>query len=84
MATPTPKYESPSRHRTHCRAADAWMRSSYIIDGVLVHVDDVEAHYARAKQGGATILSEIEDAPPGRLYRVEDAEGHRWMFLQPR
>jgi uncharacterized glyoxalase superfamily protein PhnB len=29
------------------------------------------------------LLSEIEDTPVGRLYRVEDVEGHRWMFLEP-
>jgi hypothetical protein len=23
-----------------------------------------------------------EDAPYGRLYRAEDLEGHRWMFMQ--
>jgi uncharacterized glyoxalase superfamily protein PhnB len=84
LATPTSDYESPNQHRAHCTPADAWMRSPYVIDGVLVHVDDVEAHYARALRAGAIMLSEIEFAPPGRLYRVEDTEGHRWMFLQPR
>ena len=29
------------------------------------------------------MLSEIEENPFGRLYRVEDVEGHRWMFIQP-
>ena len=54
----------------------------YVIDGVLVYVDDVNAHHARASEQGATILSEPEDGPFGRLYRVEDLEGHRWMFMQ--
>ena len=34
------------------------------------------------KSASAAILSEPEDGGPGRLYRVEDLEGHRWMFLQ--
>jgi len=54
-----------------------------VIDGFLVHVDDVDAHFARAKAAGAMILSDLEEAPYGRLYRAEDLEGHRWMFIQP-
>ncbi|HET9365925.1 MAG TPA: hypothetical protein VFP71_13025 [Candidatus Angelobacter sp.] len=45
-------------------------------------VDDVEAHFSRARHEGATMLSEIENGGPGRLYRVAGIEGHRWMFLQ--
>ncbi|MEH1123255.1 VOC family protein [Micromonospora sp. CPCC 206061] len=82
LGTATPKYEGPKRHREHCERARAWSAVPYIVDGVLVHVDDVESHFERAKQAGATILSEPEDAPYGRLYRAEDLEGHRWMFLQ--
>jgi uncharacterized glyoxalase superfamily protein PhnB len=55
----------------------------WVIDGVLVYVDDVDQHFERAKQAGAHVLSAPEDAPYGRLYRVEDLEGHRWMFMQP-
>ena len=55
---------------------------AWIIDGVLVYVDDVDAHYARAVAAGAGILSELEDGFPARRYRVEDVEGHRWMFMQ--
>lgn len=53
-----------------------------MIDGVLVRVDDVNAHFLRANAAGATILSRPEDSPFGRLYRAEDLEGHRWMFIQ--
>ena len=31
---------------------------------------------------GRTGHAEREDAPHGRLYRAEDLEGHRWMFLE--
>jgi len=37
----------------------------------------------RAKQAGARILTPPEDKPYGRSYRVEDLEGHRWMFQTP-
>lgn len=82
LATPTPAYESPKHHRENCERARRWSTVPWIIDGVLVHVDDLEAHYARAKTSGARILSEIEDGSPGRRYRAEDFEGHRWFFFQ--
>ena len=52
----------------------------WVVDGVWGQVDDVDAHRERAREAGATLLSEIEQGPDGRLYRVEDPEGHRWMF----
>ena len=82
LATPTPDYENPKRHREQCERARRWSVVRVIVDGVLVHVDDVQGHYERAKAAGATILSEPEDGPAGRRYRAEDAEGHRWMFVQ--
>ena len=43
----------------------------------------MDAHFERARAGGARILSEVEDTSFGdRHYRVEDLEGHRWMFAQ--
>ena len=82
FGTATPAYESPKHHREHCARARVWSAAPWVIDGVLVYVDDVDAHYERAKRAGATILSEPEDGPPARRYRVEDLEGHRWMFMQ--
>jgi uncharacterized glyoxalase superfamily protein PhnB len=82
LATATPDYESPKHHRQHCERARAWSEVPYIIDGVLVHVDNVDAHYRQAIEAGARILSPLEDAEPGRRYRAEDLEGHRWMFMQ--
>jgi len=82
LATATPAYESPKHHREHCERARAWSAVPWVIDGVLVYVDHVDEHFERAKQAGATILGELEDGFPGRRYRVEDLEGHRWMFLQ--
>jgi uncharacterized glyoxalase superfamily protein PhnB len=55
----------------------------YVIDGVHVLVSDVDRHYRRAKAAGASILSGPENQSYGeRVYRVEDLEGHRWMFAQ--
>ncbi|HEY1340966.1 MAG TPA: VOC family protein [Bryobacteraceae bacterium] len=47
-------------------------------------VDDVDAHFRRAREGGATIIGEPADQPYGeRMYRALDPEGHRWMFSAP-
>jgi uncharacterized glyoxalase superfamily protein PhnB len=82
LASPTPDYEGPRRHRADCEPARKWSSVPYIIDGVLVYVDDVDGHYRRARERGATILSEPEADEYGRRYRAEDLEGHRWMFMQ--
>jgi uncharacterized glyoxalase superfamily protein PhnB len=82
MATPSLHYRGPKRHREECEVARSWHDVPYIIDGVLVYVDDVDAHFARAKAAGATILSEVQQDDPGKRYRVEDLEGHRWLFMQ--
>lgn len=83
LAGGPPGYEGPRRHREHCAAAASWSEVPWVVDGIMVRVDDVDAHFERAKQAGARILSEPEDQPYGRLYRAEDLEGHRWMFQQP-
>ena len=84
LATPTPDYVSPKRLRELSEEARKMSEVPYVIDGVLVEVDDVDAHFSRARAAGATILSEPEDVPEVgvRHYRVEDPEGHRWMFSQ--
>ena len=83
LATPSPDYVGPKRHREQCEQARKWSEVPYVIDGVLVYVDDLDAHFRQAKQAGATILSEPEDTEHGiRHYRVEDVEGHRWMFAE--
>jgi PhnB protein len=82
LASPTPEYQGPKRHREVCEQARKWSTVPWIIDGVLVYVDDLDRHFRRAKAAGATILSEIEQGPPGRRYRAEDLEGHRWFFFE--
>jgi len=83
LATPSPDYQSPKHHREACDTAASWSKVPYVIDGVLVYVKDVKEHFDRAKRNGALILSDMESGPGGRLlYRAEDIEGHRWMFMQ--
>jgi uncharacterized glyoxalase superfamily protein PhnB len=82
LASPTPEYRSPKHHRKNCEQARKWSTVPWIIDGVLVYVDDLDRHFKRAKAAGAMILSEIEEGPPGRRYRAEDLEGHRWFFFE--
>ena len=77
LASPSPDYEGPKRHRDNCEIAASWSALPWIIDGVLVYVDDIDEHYARAKAAGAVILSEPEDGPPARRYRVEERGAQR-------
>lgn len=52
--------------------------------GIVVLVDDVDAHFAHAKAAGATILSEPTDQDYGqREYGVRDPEGHSWWMATP-
>ena len=54
-----------------------------VAHGVLVRVEDVDRHHARAAERGARILSRPADHPYGeRQYSVEDLGGHRWTFSQ--
>ena len=51
---------------------------------VYVYVDDVDAHWARAREAGAEIAEEPNDQPYGdRRYAAEDPEGHLWYFATP-
>jgi PhnB protein len=82
LATPSPDYRAPKSHRETCEQASKWSSVPYIVDGVLVYVEDVTAHFEQARKAGATILSELEESSDGKRYRAEDLEGHRWMFMQ--
>ncbi len=82
LATPSVDYEGPSLHRRHCDASARWQEVPYLVDGILVTVDDVEAHCSRARDHGATILTNVESTANGKRYRAEDLEGHRWMFVE--
>lgn len=82
LATPNREYQSPKTHRESCDAAARWLDNPWVIDGLLVLVDDLDAHHARALEAGANVIRSPEEGPDGRLYTAEDIEGHRWMFQQ--
>lgn len=63
------------------------------VDGIntqnmMVYVDDVEAHFARAKQAGAEIVKQPETTDYGedywsdRGYECVDIGGHHWWFYE--
>ncbi len=70
MGCPGPDYENPA-------AVGAGTQLTY------VYVDDVDAHYERAKAAGAQILMELGDRFYGdRTSAAADPEGHQWSFAQ--
>src|SRR5688500_12875260 len=71
LGQPVDGFESPKRTGT--------------LSPVLIHVyvDNVDAHFAQAKDAGATIRSVPEDQFYGdRRYDCTDLEGHSWTFAQ--
>ena len=49
-----------------------------------VLVDDVDAHFDRARAAGAQIVEEPTDLPYGhRRYGCTDPQGHEWYFATP-
>lgn len=52
--------------------------------GLVVYVEDVDAHCERARTRGAFLEGEPKDMPYGqREYGARDLEGHRWWFASP-
>lgn len=53
-----------------------------------LHIDDVDAHCARARAAGARIVREPTTSDYGadywsdRTYEAVDPEGHHWYFIQ--
>jgi PhnB protein len=83
LSTPA-GYASPRRVREESKLVRRAYDNPWVIDGLYVEVEDVDAHYERANAAGATILREPEEPGIGaRIYSAEDLEGHRWMFGQP-
>lgn len=68
--------ESPSRGTPRSLGGKVSQR-------LYIFVDDVEAHYERARNAGAKITSELAEQFYGdRVYECMDPEGHRWKFAQ--
>jgi PhnB protein len=71
LGDPGPDYRNPKQLGHHTQLQ-------------YIRVDDVDAHFAQAKAGGAVITAELEDKSHGtRSYIAEDPEGHQWSFYEP-
>ena len=82
LATPS-GYVGSRRHRERCEIEREMHDSLWVVDGLFVEVEDVDAHHARAVEAGATVIRGLDEPGVGyRLYTAEDLEGHRWMFGQ--
>jgi uncharacterized glyoxalase superfamily protein PhnB len=56
-----------------------------VTHNVYARVDDVDALFERATKAGATVLEKPADQAYGeRRCGLEDPEGHRWYFGQPK
>jgi uncharacterized glyoxalase superfamily protein PhnB len=70
LAKPGPNYRSPRR----LGAATGLVH---------VYVDDIHAHFERAKAAGALIRDKPEEKPYGTIqYCAADPEGHLWLFSE--
>lgn len=51
------------------------------IEALTIFIDDVEAHFERAKRAGAKIVENPHETVYGEFqYAAEDLEGHLWLF----
>ena len=66
IATPSPDYESINKQRKHDKRMNQWLSVPWIVNCLLVYVENVDEHYKKAKENGAEILSEIEGGFPGK------------------
>jgi len=56
-------------------------RLKHDTQSLTVFVEDVDAHYERAKSAGAAIVEELNETAYGeRQYGALDLEGHHWLF----
>jgi uncharacterized glyoxalase superfamily protein PhnB len=62
---------------------EAPKRLGKLSQSLIVLVDDVDDHHAKARSAGADIITEPNDMPWGlRQYIADDFAGHRWEFAQ--
>jgi uncharacterized glyoxalase superfamily protein PhnB len=56
-------------------------RLGYGTQNLTIFVEDVDAHYAKAREAGARIVEELHETEYGeRQYGAEDLDGHLWLF----
>jgi PhnB protein len=51
--------------------------------GIFIYLNEVDAHYERARDAGAEIVKAPYDEPYGRAYTARDLDGHPWFFTTP-
>jgi uncharacterized glyoxalase superfamily protein PhnB len=84
VAEEAPRSAHPERH---------WRKSPASVGGantaaLMLFVDDVDAHCARARAAGAVITMEPANTDYGpdywedRGYEAADPDGHHWWFIQ--
>ena len=70
MGYPGPKYRNPKQ-------------LGQATASLYVNVNNVDAHFARARKAGAKILDIPKNTNYGaRRYGAEDPEGHQWYFAK--
>jgi uncharacterized glyoxalase superfamily protein PhnB len=86
--------ELPDSIGAQVHLGDAWMMLESVkpnsstpaqlgarTQSLTIFVDDVAAHYTKAKSAGATIVEELHETIYGELqYAALDFEGHHWLF----
>ena len=76
-------YVGSRSHRQSCEIERRMHDNPWVIDGLFVEVEDVDAHHGRAVEAGASVIRGLDEPGIGyRIYTAEDLEGHRWMFGQ--
>jgi len=76
----------PERPRVHCKSPRSVGGAN--TQSLCVCIDDVDAHYQRARAAGARIVQEPETHDYGeeywadRTYEAVDLEGHHWWFME--
>jgi uncharacterized glyoxalase superfamily protein PhnB len=68
--------------------AEAWRmvsanQAGFATVGIFIYLDNVDAHYERAKAAGAEIAQPPHDEDYGRTYTARDLDGHPWFFTTP-
>jgi PhnB protein len=79
--------EVPPEGRIYLGQATSDFRNPAVVGStsqVYIIVSDVDAHHARAKEAGATIIEDLNDLPvrPPSV-RMRRPQGHEWYFAQP-
>jgi PhnB protein len=76
--------QASAGHGTEWRMAPpATLSGTIATAGIFIYLDDVEAHFRRARAEGAEIVHPPKDEPYGRTYTARDPDGHPWFFTTP-